>query len=250
MGPNCAQPGDHSGFTRLSSYASFIADATTCCTSTSSASCCACNRKISIQEFCVQCLTNTTKDSCCESCDIGALFTLSPTVRSLTFGNADYGPDMAASQIVAPLRYSINRLGCTDVSFAESSSPPIVLIDRGVCSFPNKTQLAQAAGAAAVIIINNLDSGAIPLTSGNDYKNNNDFGIPTISVSKQDGALLKQLVLQGEVTMALGRFQGGQLPTYQSTGRTEGFTPCGDGQMPLRFVSTVPSVSFDTELCF
>jgi len=249
MGQTCAQPGDYSGFTRLSAYASFVSDATKCCTSSTSPSCSACNFQLSVQEFCAQCLTNTTKHSSCQSCDIGGLFALSPNVRSFSFGNAEFGPDVKASQIVAPLKYSFDSEGCTQVSFSESATPPIVLIDRGDCSFADKALNAEAAGALGVIIVNNLNSGAILLSAGGDFEDN--LTIPTVSISKEDGDYLKQLLLQGEVIMTLGRIQGEQLPTYDPENfyYDNVFESCESKRIPIQFLSTMIELDSTSILC-
>jgi hypothetical protein len=250
MSSKCAQPGEYSGFTRLSSYASFVSEAITCCTEESSASCRACDQQISVQQYCLQCLASSTKDSGCQSCDISAAFTLSPSVESFTFGSADFGPNMKDSQIVAPLRYLSDSLGCADILLSADSFPAILMIERGVCTFPNKTLHAQEAGAVAVIIINNLDSGAIRLGADDDFEDSH-LTIPTISVSKADGAKLKELLLQGEVTMLLGRIQGEQLPTInteplQTDPELEN---CEGNRIPLHFLAKM-SLESVSQPCF
>jgi extracellular elastinolytic metalloproteinase len=64
----------------------------------------------------------------------------------------------------------------------------IALVDRGTCTFQQKSQNAQAAGASAVIIANNA-TGNIPILSGSFV--NAPETIPSVGVSQADGAAIK-----------------------------------------------------------
>lgn len=63
----------------------------------------------------------------------------------------------------------------------------IVLIDRGVCPFTQKVAHAVAAGAAGVVIANNVDEKEMGGTLGEKT----DVKIPVVSVAKADGAQLR-----------------------------------------------------------
>jgi len=76
----------------------------------------------------------------------------------------------------------------------------IVLIDRGTCPFTDKSLNAEAAGAAGVIIANNV-SGLpyLGATTGTAVK------VPTLGVSLEDGDKIKTALMSGTVTMRMNR---------------------------------------------
>jgi PA domain len=74
----------------------------------------------------------------------------------------------------------------------------IALVDRGTCSFVQKVSNAQAAGAVAVIVVNNV-AGA-PITMGGSDPT---ITIPSVMVSLDDGNVIKAgLPATGRVSMA------------------------------------------------
>ncbi len=73
---------------------------------------------------------------------------------------------------------------CVAPSNASAMSGKIVIVKRGNCNFVTKTLAAQNAGAAAVIIVNNVD-GEITMSGENA-----NITIPAISVTKEVGELL------------------------------------------------------------
>ena len=75
--------------------------------------------------------------------------------------------------------------GCASV--AAGASGKIALIDRGTCTFSQKVANAKAAGAVAVIVVNNVagDPTAMARTVGFDDD------IPAVMISKGDGAALR-----------------------------------------------------------
>jgi hypothetical protein len=75
----------------------------------------------------------------------------------------------------------------------------IAVIDRGTCSFVIKAQAAQAVGAIAVVIVNNV-AGAAPGLGGTDPS----ITIPVVSVSQADGTAIKTAMLSGTVNVTLG----------------------------------------------
>ncbi len=75
--------------------------------------------------------------------------------------------------------------GCTSVD--PGASGKLALINRGACTFSQKVANAKAAGAVAVVIINNVagDPSAMARTAGFDDD------IPAVMISKNDGAALR-----------------------------------------------------------
>jgi len=59
--------------------------------------------------------------------------------------------------LTAPLMFASTPLGCESPAFSDDPLPyrdQIVLVDRGICSFVSKVQLAQSLGAVGVLIVN------------------------------------------------------------------------------------------------
>ncbi len=79
------------------------------------------------------------------------------------------------------------NLACDDLSNAAALRGNIALIDRGTCFFADKILRAQAAGAVAVVMVNNTDSTPIPM--GGDPVG---IQIPGVMISKADGAILRR----------------------------------------------------------
>src|SRR5215470_7012745 len=75
--------------------------------------------------------------------------------------------------------------GCASVD--PGASGKLALINRGTCTFSQKVANAKAAGAVAVVIINNVagDPSAMARTAGFDDN------IPAVMISKNDGAALR-----------------------------------------------------------
>jgi len=89
--------------------------------------------------------------------------------------------------------------GCTPFTNAAAVAGKIALVDRGVCTFVVKAKNAQDAGAAAVLVVNNVTPGA-PGMAGSDAS----IVIPVLSVSLADGDAIKAALAQG-VAMRLAR---------------------------------------------
>ncbi|MGH9245933.1 MAG: PxKF domain-containing protein [Acidimicrobiales bacterium] len=74
----------------------------------------------------------------------------------------------------------------------------VALVDRGTCTFVSKAANAQAAGAVAMIVANNVPGPPIPLT-GTDPS----ITIPSVMVSQDDGTTIKAgLPATGQVQAA------------------------------------------------
>jgi hypothetical protein len=92
-------------------------------------------------------------------------------------------------------------LGCTGLTNASAVNGKIAVIRRGECEFGLKAFNAEDAGAIAAIIINNQAGGPIAMGAG---AVGNDVGIPVIMISLEDGALLEDEILAGNVTAFIG----------------------------------------------
>ncbi|GGY32388.1 serine protease [Rhodanobacter panaciterrae] len=89
-------------------------------------------------------------------------------------------------------------LACEALTNASDIAGHIAIVTRGTCGFAVKARNAEAAGASAVIIANNVPG---VLTAAGDTLPNN---IPTILVSDTDGAKLKANTAGSSMTLGLG----------------------------------------------
>jgi hypothetical protein len=74
-------------------------------------------------------------------------------------------------------------------------SGKVAVIDRGICTFVVKVQNAQAAGAVAVLMLNNAKGHTAP----NIATNATGITIPVLTMSLEDGQKLKNLLAEGAV---------------------------------------------------
>ena len=65
----------------------------------------------------------------------------------------------------------------------------IALVDRGYCNFTVKVRNAQAAGAVAVVVANNVGTTESFLMGGTDRK----VRIPAVMIGRDDGQALRTL---------------------------------------------------------
>ena len=83
--------------------------------------------------------------------------------------------------------------GCAAFTNAAAMNGKLALIDRGNCTFIIKTKNAQNAGAIGVIIVDSVAGEAPVLMGGTDAT----ITIPTVMISKSDGAIIKPLLPSG-----------------------------------------------------
>jgi hypothetical protein len=126
--------------------------------------------------------------------------TVPPAGLRYDAASASFGA--SSFDVRAPLVAGVDALGTTT-----GCSPTvgdvagrIVLFDRGGCDFTAKAASAQAAGAAAVIIVNN-QPGPAPSLGGSDPS----VTIGALSLSQTDGAALRALLQAGPVEVAMSR---------------------------------------------
>lgn len=113
---------------------------------------------------------------------------------------ADFSSSSAYGQLVLADDGSANpTLGCNALVNAAAINGNIAVFDRGSCEFGVKAMNAQNAGAAAVIIINNV-AGLMDMGAGNQGGNVN---IPVIMVTQADGSTIKNQLNAGNAATAL-----------------------------------------------
>ena len=90
--------------------------------------------------------------------------------------------------------------GCSVLTNAGAVSGKICLLDRGTCSFLIKAQAAQAAGAIACLIADNLPAFNPPGLGGTG-----SLTIPVLSITQATGNAIKTALGSGTVTVQLVR---------------------------------------------
>jgi hypothetical protein len=103
------------------------------------------------------------------------------------FGSgAAFGGSLGATGISGSIVYATPNDGCAALTNGGAVSGNIALIDRGTCSFVTKVQNAQNAGAAGVVVANNVAGN--PITMGGDSVS---ITIPSMMISQVDGTTVK-----------------------------------------------------------
>lgn len=88
--------------------------------------------------------------------------------------------------------------GCQTALNADELVGAIAVIDRGKCDFRKKVKLAQDAGATAVIIVDNVQGGIVPVMNGSAPL----ITIPNVSISYEEGHAIYALLASGETVTA------------------------------------------------
>ncbi|MBK8192518.1 MAG: T9SS-dependent M36 family metallopeptidase [Lewinellaceae bacterium] len=113
---------------------------------------------------------------------------------------ASFGPGLSAPITSDLVLYEDANAPATDACDpalnAFDIEGKIVVVDRGNCPFVDKAQLAEDAGALAVIVINN--TGGAPFSMGG----NGLFSIPAVMISQADGNLIKAKLNNGQTVNA------------------------------------------------
>lgn len=94
--------------------------------------------------------------------------------------------------------------GCSAATNPQELAGKIALIDRGLCDFTDKVLNAQAAGATAAIVVNNVSNSPVEL--GGDATL--PITIPAVGLGRDDGASLRQEACDNDlVFLNNARFQ-------------------------------------------
>jgi minor extracellular serine protease Vpr len=113
---------------------------------------------------------------------VGEPFTY-PSGGGTTVGAAvgDFDPLAAGSFNL----FDTHSNGCTSVDPGAAGN--LAIIDRGVCSFSQKVANAKAAGAIAVLVINNVAGDPIPMARTAGFDDN----IPAVMIGLNEGTALR-----------------------------------------------------------
>ncbi len=75
---------------------------------------------------------------------------------------------------------------------------PIIMVDRGNCSFVTKSRNVQNLGGSLALIINNREDENVENILMMDDSSGSDIYIPTVIISKMDGAKIKQFLIENK----------------------------------------------------
>ena len=123
---------------------------------------------------------------------------------TLDLGTAAFGPQLDGTGPTGDVVLVDDGVGttsdaCEAIVNGAQIAGNIVLIDRGTCTFAAKAQAAEAAGAIAVIIANNIPGNTPPGLGGSGAVN-----IPTVSITQAAGNSIKAQLVNGvNVTLTL-----------------------------------------------
>ncbi|KAK3276892.1 hypothetical protein CYMTET_15065 [Cymbomonas tetramitiformis] len=107
---------------------------------------------------------------------------------------ADFGPSLEG--VFGTRLYVVEgapKDGCSALTNAASIAGNVVLLDRGTCYFTDKVRRGEAAGAVAVIILNNDVDGYIKM-SAPSWDPASDIAIPSGLMARSTGDWLKPLI--------------------------------------------------------
>jgi hypothetical protein len=117
-------------------------------------------------------------------------------------GVALFGPTLAQHPVTASLKLVQDSGGTTTdgcENIINNVSGAVALIDRGTCNFTVKVKNAQNAGAAAVLIADNVAGSPPDVLPGGD----STITIPSGRITMADGASFKTALMSGSVTVSL-----------------------------------------------
>jgi len=157
-------------------------------------------------------------DSATVTADVPATLVAKPTLTvtapaalagELDVGTADFGPALTVGGVAAALVAADDAAdaagpattdACSSLTNAAAVAGKVALVDRGTCFFVDKARTVQAAGAIAMVVVNNVpDTSALGM-AGDDPS----IAIPSVSVTQADGTALRNALSQGvEVTLRL-----------------------------------------------
>lgn len=128
-----------------------------------------------------------------------------PKAAIANFGYVPWGRRLTGTVFKANPYKACSPLEPFPIDKEKAENPdtyPIVLAERGGCTFAQKAQHAQLAGARMLIIVDNLDESAeqtMPVGDGQD----GSVHIPTIMIGGRAGAKLREYLDQPEETREL-----------------------------------------------
>ncbi len=138
---------------------------------------------------------------------------LYPLVHSTSANGWSAMPDLAVPEnaVTGELVFALgagpngepDSLGCGTLSNAADVDGKIAVIWRGSCPFADKAQNAWEAGAIAILFVNH-NAGEAPIAAGTAATAGQQVDIPAAMTDRATGELLREDILDGNVTAYLG----------------------------------------------
>jgi hypothetical protein len=127
-------------------------------------------------------------------------------------GTATFGPPLTPDGVKGELALALDpggtSLACGPVANPAALRGRIAVVDRGACTFVTKVLNAQAAGARAVIVVDNVAGGPPPALGGSDPA----VTIPSVRVTLKDGTVIKAAMagsrVEGKAWLDVGLLTG------------------------------------------
>lgn len=123
---------------------------------------------------------------------------------------AAFGPPVPSRGVTGHLVVADPVEGCAPLTNAVAVAGRIAIVDRGTCTFVEKVERAEAAGAIAVLVANNA-AGLPPMGGASST-----IGIPSLGISQDLGNTLKANLPAGGVNATLGPDPNGELSGAQN----------------------------------
>ncbi|MCC9136079.1 T9SS-dependent M36 family metallopeptidase [Pontibacter silvestris] len=103
---------------------------------------------------------------------------------------AAFGKPLSPTPVTGKLVLANEQAGCSAFSNADAIKGNIAVVYRGTCAFVDKVQFAEAAGAIAVVVVNN--SPGAPITMGGTPTK--EINISSVMISQEDGTVVRALL--------------------------------------------------------
>ncbi|HEX4815437.1 MAG TPA: S8 family serine peptidase, partial [Nonomuraea sp.] len=132
------------------------------------------------------------------------VFTVSPDGTVIGYTNATAAPPAPTSG-TAPMARTGTTASTADACASQGAlgdlTGKVVLIRRGTCGFYEKSRRAQLAGAAGVVLYNNVTGRINPSVAVAAGADGQPVTIPVVAISDTEGALIDGRLATGPVTM-------------------------------------------------
>ncbi len=123
---------------------------------------------------------------------------------------AEYGPQWSSPQTVSALLAHSEDEGCVVYGNSTLFQGHVALVQRGECSFVDKTYFAQMAGAVAVVVYNKVYNSSLIQMQASHTKS---ITIPSFFISREDGETLIQALHNDEMVNVRLNGTNVQIPT-------------------------------------
>jgi hypothetical protein len=111
---------------------------------------------------------------------------------------ADFGPALSTTGVTGAMALANDGVGVgSDAceAIVGSLTGKLAIVDRGTCAFTIKAQNVAAAGATAMVVVNNTGTTEIFTMAGTDRRQK----MPSVMISANDGAVVKGLAGQSGI---------------------------------------------------